>query len=413
MQSYTLYELLEFIRRVLALNVPKAIWVVCEIAQCNESRGHYYLNLIEKQEEDGDIVAKSEAVIWQNQYRQLKRKLGKELDNLLQEGVEVKLQVRVDFHERYGFKIVIEDIDPIYTLGKLELQRRKIIEALQEGDLLGRNEEHPLPAVIQRVALISSKTAAGYADFINQLSDNVYGYHYDWTLFPAAMQGQSTSIEIRNQLKKIRIYGGYDCVVITRGGGARLDLMAFDDFELCKTVAEFQIPVLTGLGHETDDCLLDLVAHTPIKTPTAVAEFLISHNMRFESMLLQLGQDLFLNSQNQINNEQLWLEEAKQVLRWQSQSVLNNESQSLTHINSAIKQLTNNKVRSEQDVLHHLEELNHLLSTEETLRRGYSLTIKDGKILRDTKGMKKGEQVETQLSKGKLISEVIELKKKK
>ncbi len=411
MQSYTLYELLEFIRRVLALNVPKAIWVVCEIAQCNESRGHYYLNLIEKQEEGDDIVAKSEAVIWQNQYRQLKRKLGKELDNLLQEGVEVKMMVRVDFHERYGFKIVIEDIDPIYTLGKLELKRRRIIEALQEGDLLGMNADHSLPPVIQRIALISSQTAAGYSDFVNQLESNAYGYHYKWKLFPAAMQGQSTSIEIRNQLKKIRIYGGYDCVVITRGGGARLDLMAFDDFELCKTVAEFPIPILSGVGHETDECILDLVAHTPLKTPTAAAEFLISHNMRFESQLLQLGQELFLTSQAQINDEQLWLEEAKQVLRWQSQSIISNENQSLNYINSDLKQLTENKVRSEQDALRHLEALNHLLSTEETLRRGYSLTIKNGKLLRDIKGVKKGDQIETQIAKGRLISEVIELKK--
>ncbi len=410
MQSYSLHELMEFIRRVLALNVPRAVWVCCEIAQCNESRGHYYLNLIEKGEEGQDLLAKCDAVIWQNDYRSLKRKLGKELNNLLQEGVEVKLMVRTEFHERFGFKLVVEDIDPVYTLGKLELQRRKVIEALQAADLLNKNKEQTLPPVIQRVALISSQTAAGFSDFTTQLANNPYGYNYEWTLFSAAMQGQLTSIEIRNQLKKIRIYGGYDCVVITRGGGARLDLMAFDDFELCKTVAEFPLPVLVGVGHETDESLLDLVAHTPLKTPTAVAEFMISYNMRFESQLIQLGQELYLSSLSQINTETLWLEEARQVLRWQSQAILNDEARSVDFLENDMRQLSVNSLQSQQEALRHLEELNHLLSTEETLKRGYSLTTRKGKILLDTKDIKKGEQVETRLADGSLISEVIEKK---
>jgi len=390
--------------------VPRAIWVCCEIAQCNESRGHYYLNLIEKKEEDEGIKARSDAVIWQSDYRRLKRKLGKELDNLLQEGVEVKLMARVDFHERYGFKIIIEDIDPIYTLGKLELQRRKVIEALQADDLLHLNKEKQLPPVIQRVALISSRTAAGYSDFTNQLEDNPYGYQFKWELYPAAMQGQSTSIEIRNQLKKIRIYGGYDCVVITRGGGARLDLMAFDDFELCKTVAEFPIPVLTGVGHETDECILDLVAHTPVKTPTAAAEFMINHNLQFESRLIQLGQMLYLSCQEQIGDEQLWLEEAKQIIRWQSKAALNQKQLGLDHLHNELKQLTDNQLRKENDALGHLDTLNDLLSKEATLQRGYSLTVKDGEIIKDLKGIKKGDLLETHLESGEFVSEVKEKK---
>jgi exodeoxyribonuclease VII large subunit len=404
--TYSLYELNEYLRRVIALNIPRAIWLTAEIAQCNLSRGHMYLQFIQKEEGSEELVAKSDGVIWAGDLQRLKRKLGKDFDLIVQEGVEVKMAVRVDFHERYGLKLVVEDIDPIYTIGKLEAARREIIARLNAEGLLSKNGAIPLPVVLQRIALISSETAAGYQDFINQLSNNSFGYRYGVKLFPAAMQGKETSQEVIQQLDRIQ---QYDCVVITRGGGARLDLMAFDDYALNKAVATCRLPVLAGVGHETDDCILDLVANTSLKTPTAVAEFLINHNMRFETMLLQMGQELYLHSQQQINEELIRLEEYRQVLRWQTHHVLKNENQQLSYKAAELRQFTQNILRQHNDGLGYLENLATFLSPEATLKRGYSLTTKEGKIIKKISPLKKGEQIEIHLQERTLVSEIIEI----
>ncbi|MFT4664611.1 MAG: exodeoxyribonuclease VII large subunit [Patescibacteria group bacterium] len=409
MTTYSLYELNEYIRRIIALNIPRAIWLTAEIAQCNLSRGHLYLNLIQKDEETDELLAKSDAVIWSRELSRLKRKLGKDFKALMQEGVAIKVAVRVDYNERYGMKLMIEDIDPIYTIGKLETVRRETIALLEKEELLTKNGNLGLPAVLQRVALISSETAAGYQDFMSQLANNNYGYSFSVKLFSAAMQGKQSSLEIVQQLERIERFGGYDCVVITRGGGARLDLMSFDDYALNKAVANCKIPVLVGVGHETDDCIIDLVANTSVKTPTAVAAFLINHNMQFETMLLQMGQELYLQSQQQINGDLLWLEEAKQVLRWQSQSLLKNEKQQLSYRSDSVQQFTQNLLRQQAEQLNHLEELSSFLSPAATLKRGYSLTSQNGQIISDPATLKKGEQIETHLKEKTLISEIIEI----
>jgi exodeoxyribonuclease VII large subunit len=409
MTTYSLYELNEYIRRIIALNIPRAIWLTAEIAQCNLSRGHLYLNLIQKDEETDELLAKSDAVIWSRELSRLKRKLGKDFKALMQEGVAIKVAVRVDYNERYGMKLMIEDIDPIYTIGKLETVRRETIALLEKEELLTKNGNLGLPAVLQRVALISSETAAGYQDFMSQLANNNYGYSFSVKLFSAAMQGKQSSLEIVQQLERIERFGGYDCVVITRGGGARLDLMSFDDYALNKAVANCKIPVLVGVGHETDDCIIDLVANTSVKTPTAVAAFLINHNMQFETMLLQMGQELYLQSQQQINGDLLWLEEAKQVLRWQSQSLLKNEKQQLSYRSDSVQQFTQNLLRQQAEQLNHLEELSSFLRPAATLKRGYSLTSQNGQIISDPATLKKGEQIETHLKEKTLISEIIEI----
>ena len=410
MTTYSLYDLNEFIRRVIALNIPRAVWVHAEIAQCNLSRGHMFLNLIQKEEEADQILAKSDAIIWAKEYKRLMRKIGKEFNALLQEGVEVKLFVRVDFNERFGMKLIVEDIDPVYTIGKLEMARLETIALLKKQQLLHKNQGKDLPVVLQRIALISSETAAGYSDFMNQLKNNSYQYSFKTTLFSAAMQGQQTSPEILRQLEKIQLSDSYDCVVITRGGGAKLDLIAFDDFELNKAIAECKIPVLVGVGHETDDCIVDLVAHTALKTPTAVAEFLINHNLHFEAMLLQVGKELYLAGYEQIKQESLYLEEVQQNLKWESQGKLNSEQQQLSYILSRVEQYTGAFVRQQTSILNHLEELCYYLSPRNTLKRGYSLTTKDNKLINKSVQIKDGEQIESHFATKTIISEIIEIK---
>lgn len=407
MDHYSLFELNEYIRRIVALNFPTGLWISCEIAQVNESRGHYYFNLIEKDETDGAIIAQSEAVMWQRSYRSLRRKIGKTMDSLLQNGITVMLKVTVDFHERYGLKLTIEDIDPIYTMGKLEQQRRETIATLHSRGLLTRNRELSLPKVIQRIAVISSATAAGYKDYQEQLTVNAYGYKFQNTLLPAAVQGQNAVAEISNQLEKIALSADrYDCVVLTRGGGARLDLMAFDQLALCEKIAECPIPVLVGVGHEVDETVSDLVAHKSLKTPTAVAAFIIENNLHFESELIDIGHWIQQTIGDRLTTQEQNLREYEQILSIQPQNLLLQHTRMLDYLAEELPRLITQQIGHASRDLNQLEQVVGLLDPAAVLARGYSLTMKDGKLIGSAKAVKKGDQLQTKFGDGEVESVV-------
>ena len=285
LKTYSLYELNEFLRRVVALNFSESVWVTAEIGQIGLSRGHYYIRLLEKDNEE--IVAEMSAVVWSTDFKRIQRTISGGLDTVFLEGMEVRLKGRLDFHERYGLKLIVEEIDPTYTIGKLEIQRRKLIAELQNEELLQLNAFLIPPSVWQRIAVISSETAAGWADFQNHIAENMYAYRFAIQLFPSAMHGQFVEREMLQQLERIKaMKDDFDAVVIIRGGGAKLDLTAFDNPSVCRAVARFPLPVLTGIGHEIDFTVLDMVAFTALKTPTAVADFLIESHLKFESSLI-------------------------------------------------------------------------------------------------------------------------------
>ncbi|MCB0550507.1 MAG: exodeoxyribonuclease VII large subunit [Phaeodactylibacter sp.] len=407
MEKHTLFELHEHIRRVLALNLPAPVWVSCEIAQANEARGHCFLSLVQKDGASDQVIAQAEGVIWQSSLRKLRRKLGRTLDGLLQDGIEALLLVQVDFHERYGFKLVVEDIDPAYTLGQLELRRRQILERLENEQLIGRNRRHALPIALQRIAIISSETAAGLQDFLQQLQENAYGYRFDCQLFAAAMQGGQTEEEVIQQLRKIeRRRAHFDCAAIIRGGGAKLDLAAFDNYELCKAIAESTLPVLTGIGHDVDEVLLDKVAHTALKTPTAVADFIVHRNMEFEGRLQQLGQQLRLLANHKTREAALWLERQEQAIQHFPRQLLNRQRETINRMAAELPRLARQRLRLEKNRLEQFEQLNQLLSPEATLKRGFSITLKEGKAVRSVQELKDGERITTRLEDGEVDSVV-------
>ena len=407
LEKHTLFELHEHIRRVLALNLPAPVWVSCEIAQANEARGHCFLSLVQKDIGSDQVVAQAEGVIWQSSLRKLRRKLGRTLDGLLQDGIEALLLVQVDFHERYGLKLVVEDIDPAYTLGQLELRRRQILERLRAEQLIGKNRRHALPVAVQRIAVISSETAAGLQDFLQQLRENAYGYRFDCRLYPAAMQGSQTEQEVIQQLRKAeRRRAHFDCAAIIRGGGAKLDLAAFDSYELCKSVAESTLPVLTGIGHDVDEALLDKVAHTALKTPTAVADFIIHRNMEFESSLHQLGQQLRLMASHKTREAALWLERCEQAIQHYPKQLLNQQRETINRMATELPRLARQRLRLEKQQLGQFERLNQLLSPEATLKRGFSITMKEGKAVRSARELKSGDKLTTKLSDGEVDSVV-------
>lgn len=407
MQSYSLFELNEFIRRIFALNFQEAIWIRCEIAQINSSRGHYYLNLIEKSVEKDTIIAQSSAVIWASKYRQLRRTHKKLLDGLLQNGTAVLLQVKVDYDERYGFKLLVEDVDPSYTMGQMELKRQEILTTLIKENLLDINRQIPLPPVIQRIAIISSETAAGLQDYLNQMATNGYGYQVNNQLFPAAMQGESVEKEILRQLKKIALLKeNYDAVIIIRGGGSKLDLAAFDNLALGRAVAKFPLPILVGIGHEIDETILDKVAHLSLKTPTAVADFLINRLLHFESTILEY-KNYIRNAANYVLQEEKGqLSYVQKMMQLQTGTKIQSAKTEIDQLQQRLPIAAKNNLAFAKNSLAQLEKICQLLAPETALKRGFSITTANGKVVTKKSQVKKGDILVTQLLRTQIKSTV-------
>ncbi|GAB5551143.1 MAG: exodeoxyribonuclease VII large subunit [Saprospiraceae bacterium] len=409
MKSYTLFELNQFIRRVLALNLADALWIECEIAQCNQSRGHYWLELVEKGGEDQlEVVAQASAVIWSRQAGRLGKKLGPLFKDLLQEGRAVKLQVQIDFSERFGLKLLIQDIDPAYTLGQLALQKKAILDQLEAKQLLGKNRTVDLPTVIQKIAVISSDNAAGYQDFVQQLQQNAYGYAYQLEFHASAMQGAAVEREMLAALKRIRLKNQkYDAVVIIRGGGARLDLSAFDNYNLGLAIAEFPLPVFIGIGHDVDETVLDLVAHQSLKTPTAVADFIVHHNEQFEYRLqhfaLQIQQHTFL----QLKSQHLLVEKLFQQIENETYRQFNQASAHLNLYEKQIQLLAKLPIQSAHQELNNLNAQLQLLNPREILKRGYALIEKkDQRSIQKAAELEEGEEIKIIFQDGSLNAKI-------
>ncbi len=407
MTLHTLFDLNEHIRRVVALNFQQPLWIAAEIAQLGQSRGHFYLQLVQKG--DGDLpVAQAAAVLWAQDHRRLYKALGLQLDTVLQEGLEVKMCVRVDFHEIYGLKLHITDLDPAHTLGQLEQQRRQTIQTLRQLDLLERNAGLPLPVVLQRIAVISSEGAAGFQDFRAQLAQNAFGYRFHCQLFQASVQGKSAETELLASLAQVaRQADDFDGVVIVRGGGARLDLAAFDGLALSQCVAQMPLPVLTGIGHDVDETVLDLVAHTALKTPTAVADFLIQHNLFFENDLQRQAEEIARSGQHRLRINTLELERLETGLWWGSRDRLQSAARTFDQWAEQLPALAARLMRGQQRQLDQIETLCAALQPANVLRRGYSLTLKNGRTLTNATEVAAGDEIETRLRAGVVRSKVV------
>ena len=301
-QILSLQELQLGIKDAIQLNFSDYLWVHAELSEVNIARnGHCYLELIEKDKDK--VVAKVRATIWNFTFRMLKPYFESSTGYAFSSGIKVSLKVAVEFHEIYGLSLNVKDIDPNYTVGDIELGKRRILNRLEEDGILDMNTELSFPLVVQNIAVISSSTAAGYGDFENQLQQNPHAYKINYRLFEAQMQGSATGQSIISALDKIyRKEDEFDAVIIIRGGGSKSDLAGFDHYELAANIAQFPLPIITGIGHERDESIADIVAHTPLKTPTAVAEFLINQMLNFENKIDILASQI-------VNTAQLFLEE--------------------------------------------------------------------------------------------------------
>lgn len=403
--TYSLLELNQYIRRVLSLNFEEPLWIECEIGQASLSRGHWYLDLIQKEEDT--IVAQCQAAMWANIYFYLKRKSPIPPEDILQQGVAVKLKVNVDYHERYGLKLIIEDIDSSFTIGKLEIQRQAILNEIQQRGLIRKNAETHLPVVIQRLAVISSDRAAGYKDFIKHVEENPYGYALQIDLFEAAMQGTQVESEVLNALHKIeRTSPAYDAVAIIRGGGGRTDLAAFDNLAMALRIAEYPLPVLIGIGHEIDQSVLDLVAYASLKTPTAVADYIIERNAVFESRLDDLGMMIQQEVSDRIYSESRRLSNLSIMLHHAVRATIQQEDKRLAHAAAMLKASGKNAIQRNHQKLDHLFSWLNAMDPDQVLARGYTITSFLGKTLVKAEEVKPGMEIQTTFIDGAIKSKV-------
>ncbi len=404
MEAYTLYDLNEYIRRVIALNFEEPIWIQCEIGQCKESRGQYYLELIEKDEASGEIKAKSSAIIWYKTFLFIKKKLGDLTNAILQDGSEIKIKVELDFNEKYGLKLVVLDIDPSYTIGQHELSKRKVYEQLKKEGILEINSTLALPSVIQNIAVVSSKTAAGLQDFMQELNDNSYGYNYNITLFNSSVQGGNAEREIVASLRDIKEKSDlYDCTVIIRGGGSKLDLSCFDSYNIAMEISRSQLPLVIGIGHDIDQTITDLVAHTSLKTPTAVASFLIEHNLNFEENILALQNEILFVADQIVGSSKADVEAKEVILSNLAGRIIQKKILALDHLVLSIPEITQRVIQRQENKLDMVSRIISSNTIASVLKKGYVIVRQDGKHIPIKKALKNKKEIELEFIDGKEI----------
>lgn len=401
MEAYSLYDLNEYIRRVIALNFPESIWITCEISSAKNSRGNLYIDLIQQNEND-EVIAQGSAVLWYRNFIFLKSKLGELIDAILKDGTEVKIKVSIDYNERYGLKLVIEDIDPTYTLGQMELARKKILERLRNEGVLELNKEKTIPTVIQKIAVISAETAAGYIDFKEHLNNNAFGYAYKISLFQAALQGQNTEKEVVNALREIsEIKEKFDVVVIIRGGGSKLDLAAFDNYNIGIEIAKFPLPILTGIGHEIDNTIADMVAFESLKTPTAVANFIIDRSQLFETSIDILYENIFSQIKEKIRHENEKLNYVYTLITQQPKTMIETHKLNINYLYTSMLQLKNNVIQQHRQRLGAFHQMIEISKPENILKRGFVMVKSGDQFLTSKADVGAIENAEIQFHDGK------------
>lgn len=401
-----LYELNQNIKRVLNENFPKLVWVRAEMSdvRCNQN-GHCYLEFIEKDANGKNVVARLRGVIWSNTFKLLKAYFEKETEQTFTSGLKVLVEVSVEFHENYGLSLTVYGIDPSYTLGDQAKNRQAIIRQLEEDGVIGLNKELPLPEPTNRIAVISSPTAAGYEDFMNQLSMNAYGFRFYTHLFPAIMQGERTEESIIAALEKIYENSHhFDAVAILRGGGATSELSSFDSYLLAASCAQFPLPIITGIGHERDDTVLDIVAHTRAKTPTAVAEFLIGRMLQSGDTLIGIEESLRNSVEDIMSDKHKEFDALSARFTYLTKGHVKEQLKDLDNILIRLKVATQQiLIGNNKDLI--LKEMQLKLSSPETiLKKGYTLTIKNNRPVKSIKSLKSGDEITTLFKDGEIES---------
>ena len=371
------------VREAIEMQMPDEYWVEAELAECRERGGHCYLELIEKEVTTNTPVAKASAKCWRQTWQMIQPYFERTTGQALRTGMKVLLKVYAQFHEAYGFSWIVTDIDPTYTLGDMARKRQEIIRQLKEEGVFDLQRELCIPRFAKRIAVISAAGAAGYGDFCRQLEDNEYGFKFEVTLFPAVMQGEQVESSVVAALNKIYpSISDFDVVVIIRGGGATSDLSGFDTLALAENVAQFPIPIITGIGHDRDESILDMVANTQVKTPTAAAALLIDNLRQVLERINEVQQRITMAINQRLANQKTRLSNLQTLIPVLSQRILS-------------------------DARHRLELIELKLQSHDPqlqLKRGFSITLHNGRAVHDPTQLKEGDEIETRVEKGTVRS---------
>lgn len=428
MDALTLYELNNLVHDVLEQTLREDYWLQAELSEVRTAyNGHCYVEFVQKDRNGQNLIAKARGTIWAPTYRLLAPFFERETGQPLSPGLKVLVCVSIKFHELYGYSLTVTDIDPTYTLGDLARRRREILKQLSDDGILNDNKALSLPLSANRIAVVSSASAAGYGDFCDQLLHNESGFYFHIGLFEAIMQGTRTETSVLSALDAILAQcENWDAVVIIRGGGATSDLSAFDSYDLAAACAQFPLPVITGIGHERDDTVLDYVAHTRVKTPTAAAAFLIAHQQQAAEQLCVMQNRLKEVTDRRVTDEMRRMERvAERLHRVFNNVCTTNENrmallaqrlataqnvrlitaaQKLSSHEGRLQSLFQVQLQRAALSLDLLEQRCRSLNPDLLLKRGYSLTLKNGHIVRRTSDLNAGDVITTRLADGEIQS---------
>ncbi len=407
-ETYSLSQLTRFINQVIKVNFESPVWIRAEISELREaSNGHCYLEFIEKDPDTDTLIAKIKANIWANTYRMLKPYFESSTGQQLHAGIKVLVSVTVDFHDVFGLSLNIRDIDPTYTLGELAKRRQEIIRQLEKDGVMEMNKSLELAVLPNRIAVISSPTAAGYDDFCNQLDNNPDGFVFYKKLFPAIMQGDQAADSIIEALDNI--YGHADLfnvVVIIRGGGATTDLACFDSYELALNCAQFPLPIIAGIGHQRDLSIVDMVTHTSVKTPTAAAALLIEMMEEARDRMTDAYTAIYQLLLQRVQSQQQKLADISWKIRHALINKTSDKKLTLERQKSRLIQAVRLAINTQKNKLAILENSIERHSPAFLLKYGYTITTINGKRLSSVNDVQDGDTIKTYVSDGEVKSVV-------
>lgn len=451
-EKLTLTELQLIIRDSLYMALPDMYWVIAEISEIKENfAGHCYLELIEKQNDDKNIRSRVRAIIWCKKYRFLKSYFENTSGETLKEGLKILIRVKIEYHELYGLSLIICDIDPAFTVGEMAIRRQQIIRQLEDEGVFSMNRELDIPFSLQRIAIISSANAAGYLDFLNHLKNNSYGYEFYTRLFESPMQGSETEKGIISALDKISLLQeNFDAVVIIRGGGSQVDLSWFDNYNIAYHITQFPLPVFTGIGHDKDMSVSDMVAAVALKTPTAVADFIVNHMAEIESRLRiiwneirDISRAIIEKNRNRIETSAIKLAPFTRMMLSGYVKMLTDRTVHLSHLvkdyiyrvnaipsghisrltsgcrayftagssmltasEKELKSYTQRLITDRKSTLAVMEKTLNILKPESVVNRGYTITSFNGKIITRKENLRPGDTIDTLFQDGVISSQI-------
>ena len=407
-EPLTLYALNNMVRGAINDGMPLRYWVTGELSEVREaSNGHCYIELVQRDEVTNELVAKARGTVWSRIYTLLRPYFLEQTGQPFAAGLKVLLQVTVGFHELYGYALDVCDIEPAYTVGDMARQRMLVIKRLTEEGVIDLNKELPFPLLPQRVAVISSSTAAGYGDFCDQLQGNRYGFVFYTHLFPSPMQGSGVEQGIIDALDRIaQNLDMWDVVVIIRGGGATSELSCFDTYDLANNCAQFPLPIITGIGHQRDESVLDIVAHTRVKTPTAAAELLIHAMLEQDAYVRNIMQGVVTAVRRRIESEQQRVHTLLSRLPLSAALFMQGRKTLLLSHMQTLSSSVAMFVKEQQHKLDVWQGIIDAASPERILSMGYSITRLNGKAVRSLDDVAPGDRVTTSVAGGEFTSTV-------